>query len=46
MNNDKLTEIAFADFHKAFYVIDHNLLLKNYQGTVSVQIEWHGFNCI
>ena len=28
MNNDKLREIAFDDFHKVFYVIDHDLLLK------------------
>ena len=32
MNNDKLTEIAFDDFQKAFYVIGHNLLLKKLSG--------------
>ena len=32
MNNDELTEVAFDNFHKAFYVINHNLLLKKLSG--------------
>ena len=28
MDNDELTGLVFVDFHKAFDVLDHNLLLK------------------
>ena len=28
MDNDELTGLAFVDFHKAFDVLNHNLLLK------------------
>ena len=28
MDNDELTGLVFVDFHKAFDVLNHNLLLK------------------
>ena len=28
MDSDELTHVVFVDFHKAFDIIDHNLLLK------------------
>ena len=28
VDNDELTRLVFVDFHKAFDIIDHNLLLK------------------
>ena len=28
MDNDELTGLVFVDFHKAFHVLNHNLLLK------------------
>ena len=28
VDNDELTQLVFVDFHKAFDIIDHNLLLK------------------
>ena len=28
MDNDELTGLVFVDFHKAFDILDHNLLLK------------------
>ena len=28
MDNDELTRLVFVDFHKAFDILDHNLLLK------------------
>ena len=27
MDNDELTGLVFVDFHKAFDILDHNLLL-------------------
>ena len=43
MDNDELTGLVFVDFHKAFDILDHNLLLKNYQCMVPAQIVWLGF---
>ena len=28
VHNDELTGLVFVDFHKAFDILDHNLLLK------------------
>ena len=32
MDNDELMGLVFVDFHKVFYILDHNLLLKKLSG--------------
>ena len=42
MDNDELTGLAFVDFHKAFDVLNHNLLLKKLStyGTSPDSVAW------